>query len=147
MHTLCLARHGVVTSVSQAVCLSMPAQVVSCCHQIVLHGSCSTQTDAGSCCMLVSPYLAILDAVLDVDEAHHFEFTCQLRCPVPDDVQALLGDGLWGNATCRVTCTQTGVVQIRRHCTRCHSNITACYKIAMQQTMTMAGSCCWSHKS
>ncbi len=51
-----------------------------------------------------APYLPILDSVLDVDEPDHVERLCDLGRPVPDDLQALLGDGLGRDAAGGVAC-------------------------------------------
>ena len=51
-----------------------------------------------------SSYLVVLNAVLDVDEAHNFELPGQLGSPVTDDIQTLLRNGLRWNRASRIPC-------------------------------------------
>ena len=80
-----------------AVCLPAgPLLVTVSEHQLLTGASAGAKAAA--------PYLPILDSVLDVDEPDHVERLCDLGRPVPDDLQALLGDGLGRDAAGGVAC-------------------------------------------
>ena len=80
-----------------AVCLPAgPLLVTVSEHQLLTGASLGKKAAA--------PYLPILDSVLNVDEPDHIEGLCNLGRPVPDDFQALLGDGLGRNAASGVAC-------------------------------------------